>query len=123
MGVCSHFMLVGGTVALVLIGMRRWVHHPISRLVEGIKQMARGQLNTQITLKNRDELSELAQAFNQMAVDLREARERMIREAETKLELERSLRQSEKLAAIGQLASGLAHEIGTPLNTLVEGSR
>jgi signal transduction histidine kinase len=53
-----------------------------------------------------------------MAVDLKEAKEKMIREAETKLELERSLRQSEKLATIGQLASGLAHEIGTPLNII-----
>ena len=41
-----------------------------------------------------------------------------MREAETKLELERSLRQSEKLATIGQLASELAHEIGTPLNII-----
>ena len=53
-----------------------------------------------------------------MAVDLKEAKEKMIREAEAKLELERNLRQSEKLAAIGQLASGLAHEIGTPLNII-----
>ena len=69
-------------------------------------------------MKRGDELSELAQAFNQMAVDLKKAQERIIREAETKLELERSLRQSEKLATIGQLASGLAHEIGTPLNII-----
>ena len=112
------FVLVGGTMALVLIGTRKWVHRPISHLVEGIKQMARGQLNTRIELKGKDELSELSKAFNQMAVDLKEARERMVREAEAKLELERTLRHSEKLATIGQLASGLAHEIGTPLNII-----
>jgi signal transduction histidine kinase len=49
---------------------------------------------------------------------LKEAQDRIIQEGETKLELERSLRQSEKLATIGQLASGLAHEIGTPLNII-----
>jgi len=117
-GFLAIFVLIGGTVTLVLFGTRKWIHRPISRLMEGIKAMARGQLDTHIELKSRDELSELSQAFNQMAVDLKEARERMIREAETRLELERSLRQSEKLATIGQLASGLAHEIGTPLNII-----
>jgi two-component system NtrC family sensor kinase len=112
------FVLIGGTVALVLLGTRRWVTKPISKLMEGIKNLAKGNLDHQIDLKKGDELSELAQAFNQMAVDLKKAQDRIIREAETKLELERHLRQSEKLAIMGQLASGLAHEIGTPLNII-----
>jgi two-component system NtrC family sensor kinase len=111
-------ILIGCTVALVLLGTRKWISQPISQLIDGVKNMARGNLNTQIYLKKGDELSELAQAFNQMAVDLKKAQERIIEEAEAKLELERSLRQSEKLATIGQLASGLAHEIGTPLNII-----
>jgi len=86
--------------------------------MDGINHLSKGDLSHQIDLRRRDELSQLAQAFNQMAVDLRIARERILREAETKLELERSLRQSEKLATIGQLASELAHEIGTPLNII-----
>jgi len=53
-----------------------------------------------------------------MAVDLKKAHEKIIQESETRLELERSLRQSEKLATVGQLSSGLAHEIGTPLNII-----
>ncbi|PIV21826.1 MAG: hypothetical protein COS40_06830 [Deltaproteobacteria bacterium CG03_land_8_20_14_0_80_45_14] len=111
-------VLIGGTVAFVLFGTRKWISQPISQLVGGIKNLAKGNLNAQIDLKRRDELSELAQAFNQMAVELKEAQDRIIKEAETKLELERNLRQSEKLATIGQLASGLAHEIGTPLNII-----
>jgi signal transduction histidine kinase len=112
------FILVGGTVALVLFVTRKSITIPISQLVEGVKNMAKGKLNTRIDLKRGDELSDLAQAFNQMAIDLNEAQEKIIQEAETRLELERSLRQSEKLATIGQLASGLAHEIGTPLNII-----
>jgi signal transduction histidine kinase len=112
------FLLIGGTVALILVGTRRWITRPIGRLVEGIREMARGNLDTRVELKSRDELSELAQAFNQMAVDLKKAQEKIIQEAEARLELERDLRRSEKLAAIGQLASGLAHEIGTPLNII-----
>lgn len=112
------FVLIAGTVALVLFGTRKWVIQPISKLMDGIKNLAKGNLDHQIDLKSGDELSELAQAFNQMAVDLKKAQERIIREAEAKVGLERSLRESEKLATVGQLASGLAHEIGTPLNVI-----
>ncbi len=111
-------VLVAGTVALVLLGTRKWVTQPISKLIEGVQHLAKGNLDYQIDLKRGDELSELAQAFNQMAVDLKKAQARILQEAETKLELERSLRQSEKLATVGQLASGLAHEVGTPLNII-----
>ena len=111
-------ILIGGTVTLVLFATRRWIVLPISQLMDSIKNMAKGNLNTRIELKRKDELSDLARAFNQMTVDLKEAQERIIRQAESKLELERSLRQSEKLATIGQLSSGLAHEIGTPLNII-----
>ena len=112
------FVLITGTVALVLWGTRKWVTQPISKLTEGIQNVASGNLDHQIDLKRKDELSQLAGAFNQMAVDLKKAQERIIQEAETKLELERTLRHSEKLATLGQLASGLAHEIGTPLNII-----
>lgn len=111
-------ILIGGTVALIHFSTRQWITEPISQLMGGIKNMAKGDLQTRIELRRGDELSELGQAFNQMAVDLKEAQDRIIEEAETKLKLERDLRQSEKLAAIGQLASGLAHEIGTPLNII-----
>jgi len=69
-------------------------------------------------LRGENELTDLAGAFNRMATDLQRARERILREGERRLALERSLRQSEKLATLGQLASGLAHEVGTPLNII-----
>jgi signal transduction histidine kinase len=112
------FVLVCGTVALVLLATRKWVSQPISELIDGINHLSKGNLDHQIHSKRRDELSRLAQSFNQMAIDLKKARERIFREAETRLELERSLRQSEKLATLGQFASELAHEIGTPLNII-----
>jgi two-component system NtrC family sensor kinase len=111
-------ILIGGTVALVVFLTRKWITQPIAQLMTGINDLAKGDLNTRIDLRSRDELAELARAFNRMAIDLEKAQKRIIQEAESKLELERSLRQSEKLATIGQLASGLAHEIGTPLNII-----
>ena len=112
-------ILIGGTIAVVVFITHRSINRPISQLLDGIRSMARGDLNIRINLRSGDELSELAQAFNQMAVNLKEAQDHIIQEGEAKLELERSLRQSDKLATIGQLASGLAHEIGTPLNIIV----
>jgi two-component system NtrC family sensor kinase len=112
------YVLVAATMALVLFGTRKWITRPIATLMDGIDDLARGNLDQRIHLKGRDELSRLAQAFNQMAVELKKAQGRIIQEGETKLELERRLRQSSKLATVGQLASGLAHEIGTPLNII-----
>jgi two-component system NtrC family sensor kinase len=80
--------------------------------------LSRGNLSTHINLKRRDEFFALAQTFNQLAVNLKTAQEKIIQDAESRLELERDLRQSEKLATVGQLASGLAHDIGTPLNII-----
>jgi two-component system NtrC family sensor kinase len=111
-------LLIGGTVALILFVNKRWISQPISKLTEGIRNITEGNIHFQIDLKGRDELAELSRAFNQMAIDLKKAQEEMILEAEARVELERGLRQSEKLATIGQLASGLAHEIGTPLNII-----
>lgn len=112
------FILLSGTVVFILLGMRKWISHPISRLMEATRELARGNLDLQMDWKRKDELSQLGQAFNQMAIELKEAQQRIVKEAEKKLELERTLRQSERLATVGQLASGLAHEMGTPLNII-----
>lgn len=112
------FILIGGTLVLVLFVTRKWITQPITLLTEGIENMAKGNLDTQIDFKRGDEISKLAQAFNQMAVHLKKAQDQLSKEGEAKLELERNLRHSEKLATIGQLASELAHEIGTPLNII-----
>jgi signal transduction histidine kinase len=53
-----------------------------------------------------------------MAANLRKAERRLLEEADRKAELEQRMRHMERLATIGQLASGLAHEIGTPLNVI-----
>lgn len=111
-------ILVGSLVFLILIVTKNWITRPISQLMEGVKKMAKGDLDTRIKLRKRDEIFELAQAFNQLAADLKDAQKKIILEGEKRLEFERTLQQSQKLAIIGQLASGLAHEIGTPLNII-----
>ena len=111
--------LIGGTVTLVLLVTRKWVTQPSSQLMAAIKELAQGNLSAQINLPGSNEFSELAREFNRMSVALEEARRRLIEEVNARMELERNLRHSEKLAIIGQLSSELAHEIGTPLNIIV----
>ena len=112
------FLLIVGTVVLVLWVTQKWVTQPIAKLMTGTKNLSAGNLQYRVDLPAGGEISALARAFNQMADELRKAQERLIREGEARVDLERSLRQSEKLATVGQLASGLAHEIGTPLNII-----
>jgi two-component system NtrC family sensor kinase len=112
------FILTGATVGMILFVTRRWITLPIAQLMDGIKNLSKGNLDTQIDLKRGDEFSALARTFNRLAINLKTAQEKIIQEAENRLQLERELRQSEKLAIVGQLASGLAHDIGTPLNII-----
>ncbi|MBI2878879.1 MAG: HAMP domain-containing protein, partial [Candidatus Rokubacteria bacterium] len=104
-------------VLLILTVVHRNVLTPIRRLMAGVRDFAAGHPEP-IPARGRDELAELARAFNQMAQGLEEAQRQVQAETEAKLDLARQVRQAEKLAVVGRLASGLAHEIGTPLNII-----
>ena len=78
---------------------------PIHRLVQDFKKVSSGDLSVTIPVESTDEVGELAKGFNEMVEKLRE------REA-----LEKRLYEAEHLSRVGQLASGIAHEIRNPLN-------
>jgi signal transduction histidine kinase len=103
---------------LVWATTRGGISDPLKRLVEGIDEVTRGDLTRAILRERDDEIGDLAERFNQMTASLRDARAEMRRGVEAKLALEARLRHSEKLATIGQLAAGIAHEVGTPLNVI-----
>lgn len=79
---------------------------PIRTLAETARKVASGDL-TQTTpeVRGKDEIGELTRSFNEMVKGLRDMKE-----------LEERLRQAEHLSKIGQLSSGIAHEIRNPLN-------
>jgi signal transduction histidine kinase len=112
-------LLIGaGLALLVWITTRRAISHPLQRLVEGIDEVSHGDLTRAILRERDDEIGDLADRFNQMTQSLREARTETERSGEARLALEQRLRQSEKLATIGQLAATIAHEVGTPLGVI-----
>jgi two-component system, NtrC family, sensor kinase len=103
---------------LILLIVRRSITQPINQLIGKIREIASGQWSQRITVPGSDEVALLAKEFNLMSDKLQTAYSRLLEEQRAKLQLERDLRYSERLASMGRLAAGLAHEIGTPLNII-----
>ena len=91
-------------IAFTIYLARRYTE-PIHRLVDYFNRVSAGDLSVTIPVNSHDEIGELAYGFNNMVEKLRE------REA-----LEKRLYEAEHLSRVGQLASGIAHEIRNPLN-------
>lgn len=121
-------LLAGGAILAVALGYRM-VGNPLRQLIQKTRRISEGDLGTPITLRGHDELSDLAAALNDMCVRLDASQRAARSEAEQRIAALEQLRHSDRLKTVGQLASGLAHEIGTPLNVvsgragLIEGGR
>lgn len=111
-------VLVTLVVLLTGLMLQRQVLRPLAGLMEGIRRLGQGQPGPPLPVARRDELGRVAQTFNTMAENLAEARRKLLAESERALDLERQLRQAEVLSVAGRLATGLAHEVGTPLNII-----
>ncbi|HWI41804.1 MAG TPA: ATP-binding protein, partial [Verrucomicrobiae bacterium] len=94
--------VIGTTLVFYLA--RRYTE-PIHRLVAGVKKVSSGDLSVTFPTGGLDEIGELSATFNEMVVKLREREH-----------LEKRLYEAEHLSKVGQLASGIAHEIRNPLN-------
>jgi len=81
---------------------------PLRALTRGVAAVGRGDLTQQISVQTRDELGELAEAFNEMTEKLGHIRE-----------LEDRLRRADRLAALGTMAAGIAHDIRNPLTSIL----
>jgi len=114
------------TFAFFLVAMamgRRLVGRPVEQLVGMAHRLGQGELDARVHLHQNDELATLAGAMNQMAGDLSAARAQVDAETEARLATLEHLRHSDRLATVGKLASGVAHELGTPLNVVLGRAR
>jgi signal transduction histidine kinase len=93
-----------------------FVGRPVHALVGKVRRIGTGDLGTPLHLERDDELGELASAINQMCEAISTANESARREAAARLAAVEQLRHADRLTTVGKLASGIAHELGTPLN-------
>ena len=106
--------LIGSLLALTLSHyLSQRISGSLDQLVAGAEQLACGNLDQRVEIRSGDEFQELAETFNAMAAALKQ------RDEQLKEQAARKVMESERLAIIGQLAAGVAHEINNPLTGIV----
>ncbi len=105
----SVLVLAVGLIAVVLVfRASNVVTSPITHMIEVMRRVKRGNLEEKVLMEGQDELAELGAAFNRMTDIIRRNKE-----------MEASLAQQGKMASLGVLSSGVAHEINNPLGVIL----
>lgn len=119
--------LTGGAAALCVSIIAIWISRVLGRewgnLVHAADRVAEGDLDVRVEASPLLELDRVARAVNDMTRSLAEAREKLLAAEAERAELASRIRHAQALAVVGQVAGSFAHEIGSPLNTILGWSR
>jgi signal transduction histidine kinase len=107
---------VCGALALLVGGW--FVGRPIRALVGKARRIGAGDLTGPLALRQHDEIGELGTEMNAMCDRLAAAAGELRAATEAQIAVLEQLRHAERLSTVGKLASGIAHELGTPLNVV-----
>jgi len=128
------FFLIAGTGFVLIIGVTHWttrsLTRPIDDLVAATRQVSAGELGQQLPSNYQGELAQLAWSFNRMTASLRRMRsdleesartleQRVAERTEELVGMQSKVTQAERLASVGMLAAGVAHEVNNPLGAIL----
>ncbi|MCU0644454.1 MAG: cache domain-containing protein [bacterium] len=128
------FMIVATLGFFIIVGISylitRSITKPLSEMVSVTQSIATGDLDRRIVVKSKDEIGQLALSFNKMVASLRKMRaelenwantlEQKVKERTEELAaMQNTLVQSQRLASLGKMAAGIAHEINNPLGGIL----
>jgi signal transduction histidine kinase len=121
--------IVLDAVLFILFGsflLSRVIVKPVNKLVRATEKIAAGDLDYKVEAFQTKEIDSLSKSFNLMTRNLHESEERLKNHVDSLEKVNRELKQakdevlrSEKLASVGRLAAGIAHEVGNPLGAIV----
>ncbi len=132
--VMSTFVIIASLCVVFLLVILYFsttrITNPLKKMVVATQVISKGDLAHRLRVNSRDEIGYLAESFNRMTANLETANDKLIEwtktlekrvEERTKelREMQSHLIQSEKLASLGKLAAGIAHEINNPLGGIL----